>query len=445
MTEQPHRAVIYMANANEDAFLIDPVGNVMSAPASMHAILTSWARTQQLDAVLVADSIIPPEAYMPTVVLASPGRMRAQETKNRVKTFGWKWWMPLPSRAELLDMHRVAFPHLDREDCIARMELWGPIPRLVFADIEGTQQRSAWNELCKLNGDHFTAVLRSTLSSGSDAISHRILHECAAGQSVGADEAAVSISDPEYYLPGARIFASDIIMRWALECAPAEARVQVRLLIDATARVASFGAARGLLFGPMAIEVLKHGGTFTRRQVDPLRAADDATIDVHSHIEIQRFGDDDSLKRSALPRMLLVPLNKNYGAIDALFWDHRRHCFVPVNFFVGSNHAINGPALAKALRALGWTPELGLPKIGQPGFARVRFYWVVPDDARAPTLAPSSHPINPPFDSCDAILASTMEQFELVIPSATTLEIAKRVAAENIPSPEAILSRICKK
>lgn len=168
MMEQPDRAVIYMADEAEEAFLIDPQGNVMSALASEHARLTAWARTNAWDPVLVADSVIPPEAFMPTLVLASPGRVLAQEAKNRVKTFGWKWRMPLPSCAELLDMHRVVFSHLSREDCIARMELWGPIPRLVFIVIDVHQQRIAWDELRMLNRDQIAAVLRSTLSDASN-------------------------------------------------------------------------------------------------------------------------------------------------------------------------------------------------------------------------------------------------------------------------------------
>lgn len=96
-----------MADDLEDSYLIRGDQVLRTGTHTYHS-LTRWARDNQLDSVLVIDSIVPAEQFMPTVMINSPYCVGSKAVTNRTTTFESKWYMPRSSREEVIGKSRVS-------------------------------------------------------------------------------------------------------------------------------------------------------------------------------------------------------------------------------------------------------------------------------------------------------------------------------------------------
>jgi hypothetical protein len=202
----------------------------------------------------------------------------------------------------------------------------------------------------------------------------------------------------------------------------AEQNWNAAFLVDSTARIAKLGALRGLEFEPLALAVLRRGGTF---RVKRLRSADLALEDVDgagaaaladeeggkepscggkkrrhafafeaAHAVAASVADavaavivDVSRGESLLevpaqtahawrlssdlaglgttPEML-VPASSNSAGLDALLWLQGPSHHVPIDCTVSESHGLHQRGAAQAIEALGWSSTDGWPLAEEP-------------------------------------------------------------------------------
>jgi hypothetical protein len=96
------------------------------------------------DSVVIADSFVPPPLPFVTTVVSSPGRLADRDLKDTLNQyFRARFYMPVPTADEVRALYAYAFPGLDAAGVEERLALWGPIPRLVLADVDILSQTSA--------------------------------------------------------------------------------------------------------------------------------------------------------------------------------------------------------------------------------------------------------------------------------------------------------------
>jgi hypothetical protein len=79
--------------------------------------------------------------------------------------------MPVPTEEEILAMRDVAFPHLKEEGVKRRIQLWGPIPRLVLVNTEpGEQMQLFWEETKAVALKDLIVLVRSRVNDSYDAV-----------------------------------------------------------------------------------------------------------------------------------------------------------------------------------------------------------------------------------------------------------------------------------
>jgi hypothetical protein len=97
--------------------------------------------------LVIADSVIPVRTRLRTVVISSPGNLQ-KEPPDASQPFGSsKWYLPAMSEEEVRTLHKLAFPTVDEEKMELRMQLWGPIPRLVLEFDTPKLQGDAFNRV----------------------------------------------------------------------------------------------------------------------------------------------------------------------------------------------------------------------------------------------------------------------------------------------------------
>lgn len=355
------------------------------------------------DRVLIADSVVPPVDSHPTVVISSPGRLFKKEHKDTLNYYDAPCFLPLPTADEILDMHRVAFPHLGIASVQQRLELWGPIPRNVLVRVMSKQQRRLWNSICEMSPGAIEQAAQSVMTdSTGDELPYRMFVVHARG---AAPDSMLTTSDPAYYDKGPIEFASHSIARWFLERLVELQHWGAAFFLDSTSKIARTGTLRGLTFEDLALQIVQRGGTFPSRQlVSPRRRV------ALSSLLASQQGDDDVTKAGSpqqrlIPEQMrhlwlsyadlhalasssmhlgkmLVPVKKDMAALDALLWDVATQRHISVNFTAAPEHDIKLIGLTRAVTALGWTKETGWPQASTDTVCnkRILHVFVVPPE-----------------------------------------------------------------
>lgn len=413
---------------------------------------------------VIADSILPVTQSHPVVVLSSPDRVRLKFDVNSTRSYR-KYYLPLPADEEIRDMARVAYSSdSSPEDVEARMQLWGPIPRLVLSEVDPPEMQEFWNSIRAISADDLVRLLECLSCDPLDKqeLPHRLFVQYAAGQHTDPGKPPLELTDRMYYMKGRREVCSRALVRLVIHRTKSHVNFVMKLLVDSSAQVAPFGALRGIKFEPIALTVLEDGGRFNTRRLHAVSspdaehppsgttAADDGPLPgdaVHPH-QFRRHRTRAScrtnadLATAASPGVMLVPENSSQVAIDGLIWDDQRDCYACVQVTVNKAHKINGAGLVAALRALGWDPEHGMPKLplgSEPKYARLRFYWVVPEDDMNCREWQRAHHVS---DEAVSGLGG-IEQYVIGIPSLAAVEAADRLVTSELPDPEALVEKLC--
>lgn len=90
--------------------------------------------------LLIADSMLPPPLPFPTITITSPGRLASWHKEEKRHLRSPSLYMPLPSEEDVQALRALAFPSVAADACHRRMQLWGPIPRLVLEKASDAQQ-----------------------------------------------------------------------------------------------------------------------------------------------------------------------------------------------------------------------------------------------------------------------------------------------------------------
>lgn len=176
----------------------------------------------QREALVVADSKLPPMLPLATLVVSSPGYLAGRDLKEYLEEYDDPHYMPIPTRNEVLALRALAFPTLSVDDVERRMELWGPIPRHVLVRVTPKQQRSIWRSVQALSIDKILQFARGEQapveegrSTGDEKdVPHRVVHEHAWGET---KDCGLVPSMPEYYERGTVTVASPAMIRYVIE------------------------------------------------------------------------------------------------------------------------------------------------------------------------------------------------------------------------------------
>lgn len=208
LSEDPQRTVIYSANNTPVAFMVHG-GRVFRS--TQYITLVTWAAEHGLDSVLLVDSFSPTEANMPTIVIGRTGVIEMSEMSNLQCAMRAHWFMPYPTHDEVLGMRRVAFSHLPEEECIWRMGVWGPNPRLVLALPLPDMRSVAWNDVPSRIPGQCEWILRETVTEAGESAGDPTVQERALA---GCSFATLHLLlGKKYRTAGPRVFAVDPSMR----------------------------------------------------------------------------------------------------------------------------------------------------------------------------------------------------------------------------------------
>jgi hypothetical protein len=400
------------------------------------------------DALFLVDSLVPPMLDHRTVVISSPGRLAAPDLTDRLNQYHLvRIHVPIPTDKELLAMQAVAFPRLDVPGVKLRMEMWGPIPRLVLASDSIAEQRELWLKAQSVSLERMIAVAQDVAETGKGderKAPHIIVHERAAGQDADPGTPGADDTHPEYYVRGRVAIASPVLLRYVAERIDAESRWSAAFLVDASVRIPSLSSLRGIKFEDLAMDVLAAGGDF---QIKPLGTSRGSTLSLPCLSRKEWKDLDDLAELTRRGPAFLVPPIRNQAGLDALVWPAGDSHPWPLDFTVANKHGIHMQGVCNVLNALGWTAAGGWPSAGTAAAAsssdsaagaagasdpslrramQVKYYWALPEDRFAEAWRPQTAA----NDSCDSREAKTLSahvaQFALCIPK---LLVCQRVAA----------------
>lgn len=196
LREQPKRTVVFASQSEGCVYVIPPAdrGPLIRAFLLDELPLLALTRSLGSDPLLVADSILPPVLPFPTVVVSSSDCLAYHDRNNVLNHYCLRHlYMPVPTTEELLQLHALAFSHLDEEGVRARMELWGPIPRHVLVKWKPEDQM----ELQKATPVGAVKTL--------DAPHHCFNPKRAAGQDTTSKSEASKMHREAFYLQGAAV------------------------------------------------------------------------------------------------------------------------------------------------------------------------------------------------------------------------------------------------
>jgi len=489
LTEQPHRTVIFAHYRTDMTYAIPPTGPIrfIEGPVAFIAFrgINDLITDPLLvaDTLLVADSVLPPILPFYTLVISSPGRLADRNLSDRLKGYAPPRYMPIPTEAEVLAMHQVAFKELDLEGVRRRMQLWGPIPRHVLADISLDEQQMQVQRSCNVKVSVLAEAARSSddvekvRGDNMDA-THRILHERAAGQDAEPGSPAADVHDSRFYSPGRVILASPSWLLFVAVVLRAAHAWHMAYLVDASADIGSLGTLRGIKFEEIVLNMLDSGCEWLCRElvaagssaaVKRLAAAGagaKAKPKGKGSAKAEASGKGSGVLTLVVPRSprvvfasteeltahrgtksLLVPRNRNNAGLDALMWDEAAGHHVPLDATVADRHGVHAGGLAKAVSALGWTPAGGWPPKTPAGNAtglrEIKYYWFVPQDQFEQGWV-TAQPVKVGSDDSELAreVMSHVKQFVVCVPSSDSLQrVADECRAQGVAMPTEMLPR----
>lgn len=396
--------------------------------------------------LIIADSLLPPVLRHPTLVVSSPGRLVNRELKDTLNSY-WdqRFYMPLPTTAEIWDMQAVAFPHLDRAGVERRLGLWGPVPRYVLVKVDPEQQVQLWLDAESVQLDTLAALARGHVGLGGERDApYRLVHARAAGQDAEPGSRVADPSNAAFYRRGRVAIASLPMLRHIVTTLKRTQAWHAAFLVDASLGIGDLGSLHGLKFENIVCALLEEGLTLPCRDLH-----DDSTSTLTIRATPRAIWSDPAEleKLRGSPR-LLVPRDRNEAGLDALLWDEHAAHHWPLDCTVSASHGLHAQGLAHAVKALGWTPEGGWPRKTGPGnqnrAPRIKYYWAVPEDRFNRGW---SEPQHPKKGTDGSLLArATFErvhQYALSIPPAQTIaRVAKVCEQEGVPLPGRLLEEI---
>ena len=342
------------------------------------------------DVVSICDTVAPPALSGVIVEIASPGSLQMGRIKEAVKEYPKEIYMPLHSREEVILMNnsvtKQGLTKLTKEAVEARMDIWGPVPRMIFGYYSFEAQQKEVETLLAMTSNNILDAYDCIRKKGGDGKNphHRLFLDRAAGQ----DSPELDIRSCGFYVRGSSVVASPLIAAWLMGAVKGYKALQNADFILLSAGVGEHGARRRTLFEDAAIIALLKGGNFTVKVLsDGLSDGRKVSWTVSKHlvkVDWDSAWSPTELERKAASQTMLIPQVKNKAGLDALLWLDRCGHHIPIDFTVGAKHGINMKGLKKNLadlRSRGWKlPKGWLTKSDTASARQVDYVWVVPED-----------------------------------------------------------------
>ena len=337
--------------------------------------------------VLISDTVAPAMVDSVIVWISSPGWLEEKASKEILKSFcTTRIYMPLTSCEELLEMNNCTFQDnkLSQEALKARVNLWGPIPRLVFDLSPIEVQYAEVVKLKRLNLEEIQKAYKFVRfqTHEGDNPKHSIFVERAAGQDlVGVQNISLEMLKKSFYHRGATAIASQPISSLIMRVIKSLSIHEAADFVFSSVGVGEHGSRRGTLFEELALKVLASGGSFEVRDLRN-KSTSVWSISQSTIVDWDRKSTM-TLENMALENTILVPTVKNEEGLDALLWIHSLSHHVPIDFTVSNRHGIHQIGLANHLRKLGargWTIDHGWAAARDHVTKEVPYIWVVPED-----------------------------------------------------------------
>jgi hypothetical protein len=400
--------VVYASNAHARIHIIPPQGRGPVRTASLQP--HSFSRLDYdaphglgEGALLVADTVMPPLLRMPTLLVASSGSLPSRAIKRVFDHYSEPLFMPVPSEEELLALRAAAFPKLDEAAVRQRMELWGPIPRLVLDRGRPGDQAELWRRAKWIPMD---AVVNFVLRGNVDGDGDTLVHERARGQDAAPGSPAADPTSSAFYMRGAVVLASRPLLRHAAERLAEAPGRDGAAVVDASVGVGALAGLRGLAFADVVLGLLERGHAFECRRFSATppttcvararggRAGGGGTRVVPAAARVAWPSAEGLAQHRGAAQTLLVPTDRASAGLDGLFWDERAGHHWPLACAAGEEHGVHGERLARAVGALGWTPRGGWrrPPAPAPGAPpgreaaaqrralAIKVFWAVPEE-----------------------------------------------------------------
>lgn len=408
MREEPGRTIVYAVHKDGVAYIAPP------APAAVYQCSLTPDPLVNLGAIgantnwlLVADSFVPKQCKMPTLVVSSPGQFQAEDSELMKAYHPCRLYMPVPTEEELWALYRTSFADRSADGVNRRLQVWGPVPRTVLQVVDDDAQRAYWIRVREALPKQLVTTTQYTslgfhLGDESNPLHRVVLDHCAGADPTRLAEA--DIRNPAYYYRGKPDVASDLLVHYIAQVTLAKATFDAAFFVDGSAGIGIYGAARGHFFERLMGEVLAAGGSFPCRELvkrgatsagaasaaaaatggagTDTRYAAPTTFTFAKPKQVGRWSTPRELAILARKKQhtLLLPTHGNAAGLDAVIVDAEGH-FALVDFTVGSTHGIHVDGMAEAVKALGWTPSGWPARAGDAArHTEIRYYWALPQN-----------------------------------------------------------------
>lgn len=232
LSDQPQRAVVYASDARGSVLIVKPPALSADAASATAASILQWPEPDKLvlmtdrvdlgpDPLVIADSVLPVALPFRTLVIASPEHLSKSDRDLLNCYYQVRLHMPIPSEEEMHAMHTEAFSAVvSADEVTARMQLWGPIPRLVF-ELPKAEQAAHWQRVASVSVEALARVARgqsasAAAGSAGDSLEtlHCIVHERAFGQDAEPESPAADMANAAYCGRGRVVVGSAILLRY---------------------------------------------------------------------------------------------------------------------------------------------------------------------------------------------------------------------------------------
>jgi hypothetical protein len=370
LTEQPQRAIVYISDSLEAAFVLHPDGRTEETTSVSHELVASL-----YDPVVIADSVVPKAYKVPTIIISSPGRLNDRILTNKLNYFDERDYLPIPTLEEMNNMAEVLHPHLDKAGIEERIAKWGHIPRFVFVKISAKQQAKRLRDIVDLPLEKLKKALRNSSTIEARDASHTVLGEYPTGQIVPGQK--LKTSDPKYYSFGGCQFLSDYVGALVMDTALKAGTFETQFFVDATAQIAGVATLNGTFLEVIGKLWLMDGDTTMIRKLsggrDAKQPAKNITIPKLPAVQFTNVTELTAKKRTS---GIFIPAKSNQVSFDAIVWDPAKKLRLFINFTKNRKHGLHVAGLYEVVKALGYTDATGWP--GSAGNKTVDFAFGVP-------------------------------------------------------------------
>ena len=319
------------------------------------------------EAVIVADSVVPPLSGRVVLVVSSPGTLAVLLRKTDINPV--RLYMPTPTMAELRSLRDAAFSEMKDWQLARRVYFWGPIPRYIFSADADFLRSTLRGVHASCLGQVAAALLHIyTEVNGSgvaDDVPHRLLLVRAA------------LEDPRRQRTG----DSEDVMQLDRVSFTSRPWLEQALYWDSIQDLTTTGSVVGAALGAPLPTKLR--GVIYENNVKKLLSQKD----IHT-FRIRRLGVEDAVeeevsliggipaewytREEVAPLVAanlatgcapLFPFNENEATVDMLCcfsrneaWEERgfNGKYVAMNCTLGKTHDINSGGLQFVATALGW-------------------------------------------------------------------------------------------